>query len=88
MDASFIHEDLATPNPADIAAIQSLYPLSDSPTSMVTGTVTDSTVSGSRCQPNTVDYAALIGTDDPVANPTSTTTTTASSGGGCSLVME
>jgi hypothetical protein len=43
MDASFIHEDQSTLNPADIAAIQALYPLSDSPTSMVTGTVTDST---------------------------------------------
>ena len=36
-----VHEDMATLNPDDIAAAQSLYPFADSPTSLVSGNVTD-----------------------------------------------
>ena len=49
------------------------------------------TVANSRCQPNTVDYAALIGVEEVVntgSDDDDEPSTSNSGGGGCSLIVE
>lgn len=56
-----LHQDLATLNPDDIAAAQALYPFSDSPTTTVSGNITDSNDSDFRGA-----QMELRSTDDPL----------------------